>query len=154
MRSRYRPKRSRKRGGGVHGAVVAGKGYPAQAGELPQAHLVEDLPGLLFAEGIPHRALPAGQVAEDAPRHLLPPGKEHEGGEEAVPPEGGHEPGDARGGHGAFGGGEEEGPQVQEGLGKRLPKAAFPFREGGEEGLVAGQGPLRLEGAYKDHLPP
>ena len=100
---------------------------------------MEDLPGLLLPEGIVDAALAVGQVAENPLGHLLPPGEEHEGGEEAVPAEGGDEPGDPGRGDEALRGGQQEGPEIQKGLAQGGFPGPLSSREGLEEGLVVRQ---------------
>jgi len=115
---------------------------------------VEDLSRLLLPEGVPGPPLPAGQVAEHPPGDLLAPGEEHEGGEEAVAAEGGHEPGDAGCRNRPLGSSEEEGPEVHEGLAQGLGPGAFPLGKGLEEGLVAGKSSRGSQGAFQADLKP
>jgi hypothetical protein len=124
--------------GAVGGAVVGGVGPLLEGGELAVPHLVEDLAGVFVAEVVDTAALAGAEFGQCRGGQRRRVGQGLQTGEDAVAAEHGHEPGQARGGQGAFAGGhgrEAQGGQVGEAAPvrvlERLP-VAFEFRRSGD----------------------
>src|SRR5262249_13877510 len=133
--------------GGVYGAVVRDEGNLPAGGHLTASELVEDAPGLLVGEGIVARALVSREEPERTPRDLRLERQELEGRDQAVAPEGGDVPRDARIGHEAGGGLRHQHVQIPA---RAAQPPAQPFVGGGDAGGVPRAASLLLLPAADD----